>query len=401
METSLRQYRRRTRIALVVFLLAVSAALIFVGHASMQSGSKKLVNVYDRGESRLFLTTARTVKDALSEEGINLDKKDTVEPALDQELLSAQFNVNIYRARPVIVSDGATRMKTTSAYQTPRQIATDAGMTVYDEDRMTLERSSDLLTDGAGLRVSIDRATPVKLNLYGRNIDTRTQATNVKELLEEKNITVGLIDRVSPDTSTLITDGLIVRVWREGVQTVSVDQSIEFGREIVYDGDRPVRYREVRQAGNPGVRSVSYEITVKDGVEVSRKEVASIITKASTPQIEVIGLKNDGSALSLSRGALYFRDSKGVEHRETYYDLPMRVVMGACGAGGYYTVRPDGAKVDRNGYIIVAANYGNYPKCSVVETSMGLGKVYDTGGFAARHPFGFDLATDWTKADGI
>ena len=119
----------------------------------------------------------------------------------------------------------------------------------------------------------------------------------------------------------------------------------------------------------------------------------------SAPQIEVIGLKNDGSALSLSRGALYFHDSKGVEHRETYYDLPMRVVMGACGAGGYYTVRPDGAKVDRDGYIIVAANYGNYPKCTVVETSMGLGKVYDTGGFAARHPFGFGSAYDWTKAD--
>jgi hypothetical protein len=79
----------------------------------------------------------------------------------------------------------------------------------------------------------------------------------------------------------------------------------------------------------------------------------------------------------------------------------MNVVMGACGQGGYYTVRPgDGAKVDRDGSVIIAANYGNYPRCSVVETSMGPGKVYDTGGFAARHPHGFDLATDWTNYDG-
>jgi len=58
-------------------------------------------------------------------------------------------------------------------------------------------------------------------------------------------------------------------------------------------------------------------------------------------------------------------------------------------------------KIDRDGYIIIAANYARYPKCSVVETSAGPGKVYDTGGFVLRHPDGFDLATDWTRADGI
>jgi hypothetical protein len=75
--------------------------------------------------------------------------------------------------------------------------------------------------------------------------------------------------------------------------------------------------------------------------------------------------------------------------------------MQSCGQGGRYLVRPDGAKVDDQGYIIVAANYSSYPKCSIVETSLGLAKVYDTGGFAARFPYGFDLATDWSTADGM
>jgi hypothetical protein len=75
--------------------------------------------------------------------------------------------------------------------------------------------------------------------------------------------------------------------------------------------------------------------------------------------------------------------------------------MQACGQGGYYTVRVDGVKVDRDGYAIIAANYGRYPRCSIVETSVGPGKVYDTGGFAAVHPDGFDIATDWSRADGI
>lgn len=77
----------------------------------------------------------------------------------------------------------------------------------------------------------------------------------------------------------------------------------------------------------------------------------------------------------------------------------MNIVIGACGGGGY-TIRYDGAKIDADGYVLVAANYASYPRCTVVETSLGPGKVYDTGGFAARHPYGFDLATDWTNYDG-
>ncbi len=93
-----------------------------------------------------------------------------------------------------------------------------------------------------------------------------------------------------------------------------------------------------------------------------------------------------------------------MERKETYYDLPMSGVMalvsGTCGVSNYYTVRADGAKMDADGYVLVAANLSRYPRCSVVETSLGPGKVYDTGGFAASNPEQFDLATDWTNRDG-
>jgi hypothetical protein len=78
----------------------------------------------------------------------------------------------------------------------------------------------------------------------------------------------------------------------------------------------------------------------------------------------------------------------------------MSVVMRNCGQGGYYTVRADGAKIDRDGFVIIAANLSRYPRCSEVDTSLGRGKVYDTGGFAAKNPEQFDLATDWTNHDG-
>ena len=94
-----------------------------------------------------------------------------------------------------------------------------------------------------------------------------------------------------------------------------------------------------------------------------------------------------------------------VERRETYYDLNMSRVMAnaarICGVKNYYGVRSDGVKVDADGYVIVAANLDYYPRCSVVETSLGPGKVYDTGSFALTNPEQFDIATDWTRRDGV
>ena len=104
-------------------------------------------------------------------------------------------------------------------------------------------------------------------------------------------------------------------------------------------------------------------------------------------------------SLSPSRGAQVYAVG-GISRKETYYDLPMSVVMNSCGQGGYYEVREDGVKVDRDGFVIIAANLGRYPRCSEVDTSVGRGKVYDTGGFAVNSPEQFDIATDWSNRNG-
>lgn len=347
------------------------------------------------------MSDAKTLGEALAAQSITLDERDTTEPSIDEELIAPEYQVNIYRARPVFVVDGAVRVKTMSAHQTAQHIAEDAGIVVYDEDETSVEPTSDFIGDGAGLEMTIMRATAFTLDLYGKKTEVRSQAETVGEMLKEKEIVLGDIGKITPSLDTPITAGMQVRIWREGKQTVSIDEEIPFSSEIAYDADRPLGYRAVQSPGTTGIRSVTYELEIREGVEISRVEIAGIVTRNPVQQVEVIGLQNNGSGLTVSRGAQYWTDSKGVSHRETYYDLNMGVVMRSCGQGGNYSVRPDGAKVDAQGYILVAANYGNYPKCSIVETSLGLGKVYDTGGFALRHPHGFDLATDWTRADGI
>lgn len=383
-------------IAVVLLFLA-----FFIPRVSAETQLQgRLVTVYDRGQETRFMTHAATLKEALDAVGITVDSRDVVEPSLSEELVASDYRVNIYRARPVTVVDGQTRQRVITAYQSAERIAADAGISLQQEDIAQLTRSEDVVVDGAGLQLLIDRALPVTLDMYGSIFSVRTQAETVTELLSEKNIVLDAAGRSEPAGDQPIVAGMTIRVWQEGIQTLTVDEPVTFETQQIKDADRPIGYKEVVEQGEAGSRSVTYEIEIKDGVTVSRKEIASLTLRAPKTQVEIVGIKNTGTGLTKSMGVKMFTDSKGVVHRETYYDLNMAVVMRYCGQTEYY-VREDGVKVDAQGYILVAANLARYPRCSLVETSLGTGKVYDTGGFAAVHPDGFDLATDWTVADGI
>ncbi|MBI3889479.1 DUF348 domain-containing protein [Candidatus Saccharibacteria bacterium] len=366
--------------------------------ADTHSSGERLVTIHDRGEEKVILTHAQSIKTALKEAGVVLDANDAVEPKRDEALIDSSYNVKIYRARPVIVADGAIRQKIMTPYQTVEKIAGSAGLALRDEDTAILRPTEDIVTEGAGLELKIDRAIPFTFVLYGKKTDAFTRADTVSEMLKQKGIELSENDHVSVALDTKITSGVTVELSRDGKQTVTEEQAIPFTIEKTYDTARPVGYREVQTPGLAGKRTVIFEVEMKSGKEIGRKEIQNVVTQESKKQIEVIGL-NPGNGLSRSKGANMFTDSKGTVHRETYYDLAMNVVMKSCGAGGNYTVRPDGAKIDKDGYILIAANLARYPRCSLVETSLGTGKVYDTGGFAAKHPDGFDLATDWSNND--
>ena len=388
------------RRGVAVIFWAMAASIGFGAILGATDTESRLISVYDQGADYSFLTKETTIGAALREAGITLDDRDSVEPSREEELVAATYQFNIYRARPIIVVDGPVRLKILSAHQTAEQIASDAGIPLKDEDRTDFSLATNFTSDGAGQILTISRAREITLDLYGKTTPLRTQAATIQELLKEKNITLAAPDRLSHPTTAPIHEGMSIRIWREGVQTLSVEEDIAPPLRLIYDLNQPLGYRAVQSAGTVGLRTITYQVEIRDGEELSRVRLSAVTTREPKEQTEVIGLRNDGRGLTAAKGAQYFTDSRGVSHRETYYDLPMNVVMSACGQGGYYTVRPDGAKIDRDGYVIIAANYGNYPRCSVVETSLGPGKVYDTGGFAARHPHGFDLATDWTNQNG-
>ncbi len=222
-----------------------------------------------------------------------------------------------------------------------------------------------------------------------------THAGTVRDALKDAEITVDSHDIVEPsENSKLVEPYVDVIIYRSRPVTI-IDGSLhEIVMTVAQSPNTILKDAKQKPLSSKDKTVFRSGDIVKDGASV-----VLVVERAKLKKVQRVVFKPLPNALTASKGAQVFVDSNGVAHRETYYDLPMNVVIGACGKGGYH-IRSDGAKVDSDGYILVAANYVSYPRCTVVQTSMGPGKVYDTGGFAARYPYGFDLATDWTNHDG-
>jgi resuscitation-promoting factor RpfB len=277
---------------LFLFFALVLATRVQAASSAAPAG-KRLITIHDDGQDKGILTRATTLRQALQEARINLDANDSVEPGLDDELVGNNYEANIYRARPVTIVDGAIRTKVMSPYRTATQIVKQAGMTLQDEDNTAIDANKNVLTEGNGVRLTIDRATPFTLVLYGKQVQAFTQAKTVSEMLTDKKITLSKDDTLSVNQSAPITKGMIIELWRNGKQTQTVEEDIPFDTEKVQDSAHEIGYREIKTPGENGKKTVTYELVMKNGKEESRSVIQSVETKKIVKQVEIIGTKSN------------------------------------------------------------------------------------------------------------
>lgn len=132
-------------------------------------------------------------------------------------------------------------------------------------------------------------------------------------------------------------------------------------------------------------RQQEEEAARKAEEEQKRQEEQAVVEAAVEPQTGT-------GVLNRTLGTVI-----GPSGKETFYNLDMSGVIAIMQSMGYYAdycVREDGVKMYGD-YIMVAANLNIRPKGTLVQTSLGMGIVVDTGGFAATNPYQLDIATTW------
>lgn len=252
------------------------------------------ITIYDNGTLTNVRSDANTVREALLRAEVQLNTGDKVEPALDEEIAANNYNINIYRARKVLVLDGTRKYRAMTASTTPEDVVIDAGVEMYEADTAKLIPYNNLLESGDTIAYQVIRAKTVHLNFYGKKVDIRTQAKTVGDLLKEQEIdTDSKKNWVSVALDKKISNGMSFSIQPQGKQTITVDEEIKFKETITYDYSVDYGKREITQAGSNGLRTVTYEVEMKDGKELSRKLVSSIVVRQAVTQQVKVGMKTN------------------------------------------------------------------------------------------------------------
>lgn len=286
------------RSVLLVFVALLSTVFLSIGVRNSYADSdnisrtgKHVLTVYDDGVEKGILTEADTLREALDQAGVVVGEYDVAEPSLDSELVAATYDVNIYRARPVSVHDETTVKKIMTPYRAATQIAKQADITLNDEDTVELVSSDDVVGDGAIERLVVNRAVEFTFVFYGEKQRAYTQASTVGDMLTAKNIDLAENDMVKPGVETPITEGMTVRLWREGKQTVTRTEAIQYPVRQIKDANQLIDYKKIQTPGEDGQKLVTYEIVIENGQEVSKKVIKTVVVKQATEQVEVVGTK--------------------------------------------------------------------------------------------------------------
>lgn len=284
---------------ITIGLLIILSATIYVvarqtNNLPVVHGAKIVIISHDH-QQQIVPSKEATVGALLSKLHLALNQGDVVEPAVTASIDQDQFRINIYRAVPVQIVDGPTKIFAFSASTTPRAIAQQSGVSVFPEDIVSTLPTQNFVSSGAiGEQVVINRATPVDVDLYGTPVVLRTHAATVGALIKEKNIKLVANDQIVPGPSTPIMANEHLAFIRTGTKVETVTEAIDMPIQTINDASLAYGTNAVRQQGSPGQQVVTYQVSLTNNVETGRSIIQKVVTKAPVTQIVVVGSSLSG-----------------------------------------------------------------------------------------------------------
>ncbi|MGL4772000.1 MAG: 3D domain-containing protein [Clostridium sp.] len=280
---------------------------------------RKTVTVSIDGEEKTFVTYNWTVEGALEDEGIILEDKDKIHPALDTKLTEDQ-KIEIKKAVPVDVTIG---------------------------DKKVVIRSSEE-TIGDMLKAE-------------------------EEDLKEQGILFNLeYDEITPSVDTKISNEISVVVVNVEIKELVENKSIDYTTVVEKDSSLDYKYEATKNEGKNGEKEVTYEVIYKNGKEFTRKQKSERVLVSPVNKVIV-----KGTMQTISRGGINVPFKKELVCEATAYSGHNATATGrkpVYNPNGLSTIAVDpsviplGSKVYVDGYgYAIAADTGGAIKGNKID----------------------------------
>lgn len=293
-----RRHRFSVSVCLVLAaFIGLSITLILSGGKQIKPTDSHIVVLYADGKTLIVPSRAQTVGEFLIKNSIPLGDEDIVVPATSASINADEFSVQIVRAKSYVVYDGKLAYPSISAHEAPRLVAEAAGINLRPADTVTFAEELPDASSFIGRRVQITRAKQVLFTIYGKQEELYTNAETVGALLNELGVSPAVDDELSAPTTTVLINGDRLALNRRGVRVETQEVAIPQDTQYVTDSSLSFGATSVKEAGSPGKKIVTYEVTIQNDVEVSRREISSVTLEQ--PKTKVVAR---GSAASVIVG---------------------------------------------------------------------------------------------------
>jgi uncharacterized protein YabE (DUF348 family) len=180
---------------------------------------------------------------------------------------STPVRIVVRRAVPVILSDDGVAVTLYTTQPTVGGALLAQDILLFLGDRVTPSLGSRI---SAGMRIYIERSTPVVISVDGVTVRTRTQRTTVGDLLAQEGLALMGKDYSLPAPNTPLAEDMSIRVVRVREELEIEQQLIPFETKWVPDPDMRIDTQQLVQSGGAGVIKSRYRVTYENGQEINK-----------------------------------------------------------------------------------------------------------------------------------
>jgi 3D (Asp-Asp-Asp) domain-containing protein len=246
-----------------------------------------------------------------------------------------------------------------------------------------------------GLRIFIERSTPISLRADGRVVKTRTRAKTVGDALAETGVGLAGLDMVTPTLSTALYPDIKIAIKRVREDIAVKEEIVPFETVFEPSENLAIDTQEVKIIGAEGITRHRYRVRYEDEQETKRLLEDSWVAQDPVQQVINYGQQIEPKTLTGPDGAQITYWRKIRMYATSYSASTAGVSKDSTSYGRTFT-----GEQMRNG--IVAVDAGIVPlRSKVYVPDYGYGDALDTGsGIRSRRiDLGYDDSSlvSWSR----
>lgn len=312
--------------------LAVMVAVTAGSVVTAMAVSQKAVVTLDGAAMPAQIITSRATADILASAGVTAGAKDLVTTKDSED--NGNLIVSVRTAKTVTVTaDGVEKAVLLHWGDTVAEALESAGVTLGANDKVTPELSTAVRE---GMSIAVKRRYAVSITADGQTLKTLAWEGSVESALSAAGVKLGAEDIVEPGLAASVSEGLAVTVRRVTYRETAKTEAVAYKTVTKDDSTKNAGTKTVVTAGKAGVRTITSREKLIDGAVVSSTEIKNEITTQPVDEVVAVGTRKLGSAYASVQadGTVVDQDGQAVSYTKVFTGRCTSYCYGSWTASG-------------------------------------------------------------------